>query len=196
MNTGESMNAIISLAIDDWLSAHPATLEVLIKTESTYELDSVQLDKHSGAPIVLLSVRTLPVLTFGTGCTAQYSVSISLTNRVLEATLMSSQSDQSQEVKEASLFDQIFRDSDGNIVIAQPPNLPVIVGVTAAILQSVLPNGQLQVAAKLIAFGALFTWAWQELFDGVNYFRRGLGLIGLGGLMLLGLNFLSMWLSI
>jgi hypothetical protein len=28
MNTGESMNAIISSAIDDWLSAHPEAIEV------------------------------------------------------------------------------------------------------------------------------------------------------------------------
>ena len=28
MNTGESMNAIISSAIDDWLAAHPEVLEV------------------------------------------------------------------------------------------------------------------------------------------------------------------------
>ena len=28
MNTGESMNAIISSAIDDWLAAHPEALEI------------------------------------------------------------------------------------------------------------------------------------------------------------------------
>ena len=28
MNTGDSMNAIISLAIDDWLAAHPEVLEI------------------------------------------------------------------------------------------------------------------------------------------------------------------------
>jgi len=27
----------------------------------------------------------------------------------------------------------------------------------------------------------LFTWAWQELFEGVNYFRRALGLVVLIG---------------
>jgi hypothetical protein len=27
----------------------------------------------------------------------------------------------------------------------------------------------------------LFTWAWQELFQGVNYFRRSLGLVVLLG---------------
>jgi len=105
---------------------------------------------------------------------------------------MSSESNQSLESKEATLFDRTFRDSEGNIVIAQPPNLPVLAGVAAAILQSVLPAGQLQIAAELLAFGALFTWAWQELFDGVNYFRRTLGLIGLAALMATGLNYLSL----
>lgn len=105
---------------------------------------------------------------------------------------MSSESNQLLEVKDATLFDRIFRDSEGNIVIAQPPNLPVLAGVAAAILQSLLPSGQLQMAAELFAFGALFTWAWQELFDGVNYFRRTLGLIGLAALMTLGLHSLSM----
>ena len=105
---------------------------------------------------------------------------------------MSSPSNQSLEAEDVTLFDRIFRDSEGHIVIAQPPNLPVLTGVAATILQSLLPSGQLQMAAQLLAFGALFTWAWQELFDGVNYFRRALGLIGLSGLMMLGLNFLSM----
>lgn len=104
---------------------------------------------------------------------------------------MSPQSNQSLEAKETTFFDRIFRDSEGNIVIAQPPNLPILVGTAAALLRYVLPNGQLQMAAELIAFGAFFTWAWQELFEGVNYFRRALGLIGLAGLMALGLRFLS-----
>lgn len=105
---------------------------------------------------------------------------------------MSSVSNQSLEAKEVTLFDRIFRDSEGHVVIAQPPNLPVLTGVAAAVLQSLLPSGQLQIGAQLFAFGALFTWAWQEIFDGVNYFRRALGLVGLSGLMMLGLNFLSM----
>jgi hypothetical protein len=29
---------------------------------------------------------------------------------------------------------------------------------------------------EALAFGSLFTWAWLELFQGVNYFRRALGL--------------------
>lgn len=95
------------------------------------------------------------------------------------------------EAKGASLFDRTFRDSEGNIVIAQMPNLPVLLGSAAALLQFVLPSGRLQTTFALIAFGTLFTWAWQELFEGVNYFRRSLGLIGLVSLLALGLNFIS-----
>lgn len=91
------------------------------------------------------------------------------------------------EAKQPTLFDRTFRDSEGNIVIAQVPNLPVLVGSTAILLHFVLPSGNVQIALGLIGFGALFTWAWQELFSGVNYFRRSLGLIGLVSLIALGL---------
>ncbi|WP_413160436.1 hypothetical protein ACL6C3_18145 [Capilliphycus salinus ALCB114379] len=78
-----------------------------------------------------------------------------------------------------NLFDKTFRDSEGNIVIAQPPNLPIIVGIITTVLQFIVPSGYLHTGLNAIAFGSLFTWAWQELFDGVNYFRRSLGLLGL-----------------
>lgn len=92
------------------------------------------------------------------------------------------------ETKEPTLFDRTFRDSEGNIVIAQMPNLPILVGLTATLLQFVLPSGEIQTVSSLVAFGALFTWAWQELFEGVNYFRRALGLVGLVSLLALTLN--------
>jgi hypothetical protein len=92
------------------------------------------------------------------------------------------------KARETTLFDRIFRDSDGNIVIVQMPNLPVLVGAAATIFCFVLPGGNIQTAFGLVAFGALFTWAWKELFQGVNYFRRSLGLIGLVSLITLGLN--------
>lgn len=90
--------------------------------------------------------------------------------------------------QQPSWLDRIFRDRDGNIVLIQPPNLTVLVAVAATIVQAVLPGGNLQTAIDLIAFGAWFTWAWQELFDGVNYFRRAIGLISLIGLIAIRLN--------
>nr|WP_290223633.1 hypothetical protein [Trichocoleus desertorum] len=92
------------------------------------------------------------------------------------------------QTQETTLFDRTFRDSEGNIVIAQMPNLPILVGLTAAFLQFVLPSGEIREASSLVAFGSLFTWAWQEIFEGVNYFRRALGLVGLVSLLAMGLN--------
>ena len=82
-----------------------------------------------------------------------------------------------------TLFDKIFRDSDGNIVIAQMPNLPIIVWITASLLKLVFTTGEINTALDALAFGSLFTWAWLELFQGVNYFRRALGLGVLIGVM-------------
>ena len=92
------------------------------------------------------------------------------------------------EAPSASLLDRFFRDSEGQLVIGQAPNLPLIVGLVATVLQAILPSGSGQAALDLIAFGAWFTWAWQELFEGVNYFRRSLGLIVLGGLLAVRLS--------
>ena len=78
---------------------------------------------------------------------------------------------------ENTLFDKTFRDGEGNIVIAQPPNLPILVGITATVLALVVKSGNIHIGLDAIAFGSLFTWAWLELFEGVNYFRRALGLL-------------------
>ncbi len=85
-------------------------------------------------------------------------------------------------------FDRIFRDRNGQIVIGQPPNLPLGVALTATILAAILPESTLQTAVDLVGFGAWFTWAWQELFEGVNYFRRALGLVTLIGILALRLT--------
>lgn len=76
-----------------------------------------------------------------------------------------------------TLFDKFFRDDNGNIVIAQPPNPPIIVWGVASLLKLFFTNGLTNVGLDLVAYGSLFTWAWMELFQGVNYFRRSLGLV-------------------
>jgi hypothetical protein len=78
---------------------------------------------------------------------------------------------------ENTLFDKTFRDNEGNIVIAQPPNLPLLVGIIATVLSLIVKSGNIHIGLEAVAFGSLFTWAWQELFEGVNYFRRALGLL-------------------
>ncbi len=80
-----------------------------------------------------------------------------------------------------SLFDKTFRDSEGNIVLAQMPNLPILVWIAATLLKLIPISGSIYTVLDAIAFGSLFTWAWQEVFQGVNYFRRALGLVVLIG---------------
>lgn len=82
-----------------------------------------------------------------------------------------------------TVFDQIFRDSEGKVVLAQMPNLPLIVWIVASILQLIFTMGKLNIGLEVLSFGAIFTWAWEELFQGVNYFRRALGLFVLIGLI-------------
>jgi hypothetical protein len=85
-------------------------------------------------------------------------------------------------------FDRTFRDDEGNIVIAQKPNLPILVWASSSLLQLVGLEGKLQYGLELIAFGTLYAWAWMELFQGVNYFRRSLGLVVLVGLIVVKLR--------
>lgn len=83
-----------------------------------------------------------------------------------------------------TLLDKIFRDREGEIVLAQTPNLPLIVWIVASLLKLVFTTGKISIGLEVIAFGSLFTWAWEELFQGVNYFRKALGLIVLVTLIL------------
>ena len=84
---------------------------------------------------------------------------------------------------ENTLFNQVFRDSEGKIVLAQMPNLPLIVWIVASLLKMIFTTGKINLGLDIIAFGSLFTWAWSELFQGVNYFRRALGLFVLVSLI-------------
>ncbi|MGJ5628071.1 hypothetical protein [Nostoc sp. CALU 1950] len=77
---------------------------------------------------------------------------------------------------ENTLVDKTFRDSNGNIVLAQMPNLPLIVWIVSSLLALIFTSGKINIVLDVLANGSLFTWAWLELFQGVNYFRRALGL--------------------
>jgi hypothetical protein len=78
---------------------------------------------------------------------------------------------------ENTLFDKVFRDSEGKIVLAQMPNLPLISWIVTSLLKILFTTGKINTGLDIIAFGSLFTWAWEESFQGVNYFRRTLGIL-------------------
>ncbi len=76
-----------------------------------------------------------------------------------------------------SFIEKCYKDSDGKVVVAQFPNLPLFVWVIATLLVKVVPEGPFTQLLELVAFGAIFTWAWLELFSGSTYIRRLLGLV-------------------
>lgn len=76
-----------------------------------------------------------------------------------------------------TLLDRIFRDESGKIILAQFPNPPLITWLAGTLLKLFFTTGSINSGLEILTFGALFTWAWEELFQGVNYFRRILGLL-------------------
>ena len=80
-------------------------------------------------------------------------------------------------VKTKSLWDKIWKDKDGRVVIWQNPNIALATWFVAMVLTWFLAPGKLRSTFDLISFGALFIWAGLELFQGANYFRRAVGLI-------------------
>jgi len=75
------------------------------------------------------------------------------------------------------VWDKFWKDKHGKVVLWQSPNLPLWVWFGGTILGKLLPAGSLKSLAEIIAFGAIFTWAWLEISQGVNYFRRTLAAV-------------------
>ena len=87
------------------------------------------------------------------------------------------------EVKLTHRFVQwFFRSREtGVITIAQAPNLVLWVVIAAGVLIQVFPSeGKWSVALEIVFKGGLLIWAIDELFRGVNPWRRCLGAAVLG----------------
>ena len=81
------------------------------------------------------------------------------------------------KTQQQTFLEKCYKDNSGRVVLYQTPNLPLIVWIVTTLLGHIFATGELHEALSLIAFGAIFTWAWLELFQGSSYFRRVLGLI-------------------
>ena len=79
--------------------------------------------------------------------------------------------------KNKSWKDKVAKDKNGRLTLWQSPNLPLVAWAVATLASKLVVHGKPHQTLELIAFGAIFTWAWLELFSGVNYFRRALGVI-------------------
>ena len=73
------------------------------------------------------------------------------------------------------IFDRLFRTVEGRIVIAQFPNWPLWTWLGATVLESVAFLAPWQRPLYWMGSLALVWWAYLEIVDGVNGFRRMLG---------------------
>jgi hypothetical protein len=74
-----------------------------------------------------------------------------------------------------NLWDRTWKDRDGKVVMWQTPNAWLIswAGFTAV---SLFFSGRVSDVFSWIASAALIIWSLLEIFSGVNYYRRVLGL--------------------
>lgn len=69
-----------------------------------------------------------------------------------------------------------FRNREtGAFTIAQAPNLLLWIVMVASVLRWVWPSGNPAVALEIVVEGGLLVWAVDEVFRGVNPWRRCLG---------------------
>ncbi|MGK2933533.1 MAG: hypothetical protein ACSLFD_12340 [Solirubrobacterales bacterium] len=68
----------------------------------------------------------------------------------------------------------------GGYTVAQVPNAPIVIAVVAAIVSRIADDGsQLWASSRAVFYVTLTIWAWMELSDGVDGFRRAIGAFGL-----------------
>ena len=62
--------------------------------------------------------------------------------------------------------------------VVQAPNPPLLVAF-AGLIVAALSTGSVEAFAHAVFYAGLSVWAWLELTDGANLFRRVMGLAGL-----------------
>ena len=70
---------------------------------------------------------------------------------------------------------RFWRDSGGNVVVAQRPNLLLGLWLTTSVAVRLIAAGRVKTGLGATADALLFAWAYLEATHGVNYFRRLLG---------------------
>lgn len=76
-----------------------------------------------------------------------------------------------------SVWDKIWKDKDGNIVIMQMPNIWLWAWIVLLVVSVFINRGRLLNVIHWAGSASLGVWAILELLKGANYFRKALGLV-------------------
>ena len=71
------------------------------------------------------------------------------------------------------IVDWLFKDSDGRVVVIQPPNTLLSVWIILVVVNHLVDTP----SSKVLQSAVLFAWAYIELCEGVSCFRKLLGAI-------------------
>lgn len=77
---------------------------------------------------------------------------------------------------DGDLWDKFWKDKNGNVVVYQHPNALLIGWVVLALI-SLFVSAKLADVLWNASLGVLAIWSGLEIWKGVNYFRRSLGVI-------------------
>lgn len=72
-------------------------------------------------------------------------------------------------------FDRVFKDSEGNLVLWQYPNLALLTWLVLRATSMFVHSVHLKSSLSDISQLFLFAWAYLETTTGVNLFRKSLG---------------------
>lgn len=89
-------------------------------------------------------------------------------------------------VKRRSFWNKTWRNNEGNIVLFQWPNIWLIAWAAFNFVAVLSPTRTISSVTWWIGFAILSIWALLEIFKGVNYFRRFLGVFIFGLNIFLG----------
>ncbi len=73
-------------------------------------------------------------------------------------------------------YKAFFQDKDEHIVLWQSPNILLIGWAAFKVMAMLLGTGRLKTGFEHLGTALIFAWAYFEATEGVNYFRKALGL--------------------
>lgn len=79
--------------------------------------------------------------------------------------------------KHTNLFDKLFKNKDGKIVIWQNPNILLWIWILTTAVDLLIKHGSLHSSLRHLGDAALFAWAYLEIRSGESIIRRILGVI-------------------
>lgn len=71
---------------------------------------------------------------------------------------------------------KFFKDKNGDVVVFQPANPPIVVWAIFLVL-SKITNGSVSLVLSFVSSAALIIWAVLEITSGLSPFRRVLGIV-------------------